>query len=55
MRDDTIPATEILVVGGRSYAFGLRWTSAATGSAFIKEATAAAIAEGANFVALHRG
>jgi hypothetical protein len=42
------------VVGGHSYAFGLRWTSAASRSTLEQEATAAAIAEGANYVAVDR-
>jgi hypothetical protein len=47
--------TEILVVGGRSFAFGLRWTSGAGPRQLLAEAKDAAIAEGANFVAIHRG
>ncbi len=45
--------TELLVVDGRSYAFGLRWTSATSKSALEAEAKVAAMAEGANFVVLH--
>lgn len=44
---------EILTVGGRSYAFGLRWTSASSRSTLKAEAMAAAVAEGANYVVLH--
>ncbi len=44
--------TELLVVGGKSYAFGLRWTSATSRAALEAEAKAAALAEGANFVVL---
>lgn len=52
---DAMPRdTEILAVGGRTYAFGLRWTSAAMRASLDSEATAAAVAEGANFVAIHR-
>jgi hypothetical protein len=43
-----------LTVGGRSFAFGLRWTSAASRSTLETEAKAAAIAEGANYVVIHR-
>jgi len=46
---------EILVVGGRPYAFGLRWTSATSRSAIEQEAKVAAIAEGANYVVIHPG
>ena len=47
---------EILAVGGRSYAFGLRWTSAAVRASLDSEATAARPPRsGANFVAIHRG
>ncbi len=44
----------VLNAGARSYAFGLRWASASRGS-LLAEAQSAAIAEGAEFVALHRG
>jgi hypothetical protein len=46
---------EILVVGGRSYVFGLRWSSAAGRSSLDEEAKRAAEAEGASHVVLHRG
>jgi hypothetical protein len=45
---------EILVVGGRPYAFGLRWTSARSRSTLEEEAKEAASAEAANYVVLHR-
>jgi hypothetical protein len=45
---------EILIVGGQSFAFGLRWTSAASRSTLEAEARAAAVAEGANYVVIHR-
>jgi hypothetical protein len=54
LRDEPPPPAEILAVGGKSYAFGLRWTSAAAQSALSGEAEAAARAEGANYIALHR-
>ncbi len=44
----------ILTVGRKSYAFGLRWTSASSPASLVPEAQAAAIAESANYVALHR-
>jgi hypothetical protein len=53
IEDKTNPPAEILAVGGRAYAFGLRWTSAASRSTLREEAAAAAVAEGANFVAIH--
>jgi hypothetical protein len=53
--DEQLPTNaEILVVGGRSFAFGLRWTSATSRSTLEDEAKTAAIAEDANFVVLHR-
>lgn len=55
LRDEPGPPAEILAVGGKSYAFGLRWTSAAAKASLIGDAAAAARAEGANYVALHRG
>jgi hypothetical protein len=45
----------ILSAGGRSYAFGLRWTSASARGPLVAEAEAAAAVEGANYVAFHRG
>jgi hypothetical protein len=53
---DEIPESnaEIIVVGGKSFAFGLRWTSAAAHSTLEQEAKAAAIAEDANYVVIHR-
>ncbi len=54
IRHDSGSEAEILAVGGKSYAFGLRWTSAAGQLSLAGDAEAAAIAEGANFVALHR-
>jgi hypothetical protein len=53
-QDGTHAPAEILTVGGRSFAFGLRWTSAASRSTLETEAKAAAIAEGANYVVIHR-
>jgi hypothetical protein len=47
-------SAEILIVGGRSFAFGLRWTSAASRSTLEAEAKAAAVAERANYVVIHR-
>ncbi|MDB5392891.1 MAG: pilin accessory family protein [Rhodospirillales bacterium] len=47
-------SAEILVVGGRSYAFGLRWTSAASRSTLDAEAKTAAVAERAGYVVIHR-
>jgi hypothetical protein len=44
---------EVLVVSGRPFAFGLRWTSAGSRSTLTQEAQAAATAEGANYVAIH--
>ncbi len=45
---------EILVVAGRAYVFGLRWTSATSRATLETEAKAAATAEGANYIVLHR-
>jgi len=55
IRNEPGSPAEILTVGGKSYAFGLRWTSAAARSSLVGDAEAAARAEGANYVALHRG
>jgi hypothetical protein len=44
---------EILAVAGKSYAFGLRWTSVATRGSLTAEALSAAQAEGANYIALN--
>jgi hypothetical protein len=43
----------VLAVDRNFYAFGLRWTSAASRGTLASEARAAALAEGANYVALH--
>ncbi len=53
---DELPGAdaEIIVVGGKSFAFGLRWTSAASRSTLEEESKAAAIAENANYVVIHR-
>ncbi len=52
--DATAAPAVILNAGSGSYAFGLRWTSARRGS-LLAEAEAAALAEGANYVVIHRG
>jgi hypothetical protein len=54
MPSETGRDTEVLVVGGRSFAFGLRWTSGAVPRALLAEAKDAAVAEGANYIAIHR-
>lgn len=45
---------EIVIVGGKPYAFGLRWASAISRSTLVVEAVAAASAERASFVVIHR-
>jgi len=52
--DRTTTPAVILEVAGKSFAFGLRWTSAVARTSLAAEAEAAALAEGANYVALHR-
>ncbi len=54
MASETPGSTELLRVGGRTYAFGLRWTSGVARSTLGAEAKSAALAEGANYVAIHR-
>ena len=51
--DGTTAPAVILDVAGRSFAFGLRWTSAVARTSLAAEAETAAVAEGANYVALH--
>jgi hypothetical protein len=53
--DGTNAPSVILDVDGRSYAFGLRWTSAIARASLVSEAQTAAAAEGATHVALHSG
>jgi hypothetical protein len=43
----------VLVTHGRSFAFGLRWTSATSRATLVQEAQAAAATEGASYVAVH--
>ena len=53
--DGTATSAEMLALGRRTYAFGLRWTSAASRRSLVAEALAAARAEKAGHVVLHRG
>lgn len=53
--DRTTAPAVILDVAGKSFAFGLRWTSAAARTSLADEAETAALAEGANYVVLHGG
>jgi hypothetical protein len=52
--EPTPSLAEILVVGGRPFVFGIRWTSAVARSSLDAEATLAAMAEGASHIVLHR-
>jgi hypothetical protein len=53
-QDGTGASAVVLAVGRTSYAFGLRWISATSAGSLVSEAEVAALAEGANYVALHR-